>query len=533
MADDDSYDIGGTKVPKSALNEETRKRLDAQFAASAQAQKLGVPGVAAPTLADVAQSTDAPLPTGPVNLNGPLATPTALAPKPLLSQMAPPPHPEATGAVDMNQFTAPPAASAAPALIPMEQTTSVTRGPSLDKSQIATMDKDFAQKQKADQHFADEQAEVARRQNIQRDVFAQQNADAQAQETLKQQAQDDLLKQETAKGAELANTIGKVDPKRYKKDQGIGGNILSAIALGLGALGAGLTKGPNTALEIYNRKVDADIDAQKEEIAVAKDKAQLQNNRVAQIMSQGHDLQQSIQLARASRYADLQRAVEAEAAKSGDQEIQARAAQMAAGAKSQYDDAMVQYQQGAKARITTNTQKQLGIPGKMPGKKAENVPASEATKLSDIDEGIVGIDKLLKTIKSPGNAPGAGAAIAQHFGGTDATAYNDQRAAIMPAIAKANDLTLSDRNKEILESMLPGASKVGMTPDTAKQQLMQQKAMLIQKRQAMLGRLGSAGFNTSAMGSGGGAPPSFRPASSEKDKKFEKLTHGLKDTQIE
>lgn len=54
-----------------------------------------------------------------------------------------------------------------------------------------------------------------------------------------------------------------IDPKRFMGKLDTGGKITAAIGLALGGLGAGVTGGPNQALEFINKQIDRDIDAQK------------------------------------------------------------------------------------------------------------------------------------------------------------------------------------------------------------------------------------------------------------------------------
>lgn len=55
----------------------------------------------------------------------------------------------------------------------------------------------------------------------------------------------------------------KIDPRRYYNNMGTGQKISTAIALLLGGVGAGLTRGPNLALQMMDKAVDHDIEAQK------------------------------------------------------------------------------------------------------------------------------------------------------------------------------------------------------------------------------------------------------------------------------
>lgn len=58
----------------------------------------------------------------------------------------------------------------------------------------------------------------------------------------------------------------KIEPNRLWSNAGTGSKISAAIGMILGGIGAGLTGGPNQALQVINRLVDQDIDAQKSEL---------------------------------------------------------------------------------------------------------------------------------------------------------------------------------------------------------------------------------------------------------------------------
>lgn len=59
---------------------------------------------------------------------------------------------------------------------------------------------------------------------------------------------------------------GKIDPEHYMHSKGTGGKIGTAISLILGGIGAGLTHGPNQALQLLQKHIDNDIEAQKENL---------------------------------------------------------------------------------------------------------------------------------------------------------------------------------------------------------------------------------------------------------------------------
>lgn len=88
-------------------------------------------------------------------------------------------------------------------------------------------------------------------------------------------AQNDTLSQEVAKS--------NLDPRAYFHNMSTGQKIGNAIALIVGGIGAGLTHGPNMALESMNRAVDRDIESQK--INLGKKQSLLSLN-----MSRFHDM---------------------------------------------------------------------------------------------------------------------------------------------------------------------------------------------------------------------------------------------------
>jgi hypothetical protein len=69
----------------------------------------------------------------------------------------------------------------------------------------------------------------------------------------------------------------KVDPDAARRQDGIAGYVMSAIAVGLGQFGASMNGGPNAALQIVNKRIDERIAAQRDNIANAN--KQLDNQK--------------------------------------------------------------------------------------------------------------------------------------------------------------------------------------------------------------------------------------------------------------
>jgi hypothetical protein len=86
---------------------------------------------------------------------------------------------------------------------------------------------------------------------------------AQNEAEVRQQEMSEYIASADKEAAEFAEK-NKIDPGRYWSSMDTGNKVQAALALALGGIGAGLSGGPNHALGIINKAIDADIDAQKE-----------------------------------------------------------------------------------------------------------------------------------------------------------------------------------------------------------------------------------------------------------------------------
>lgn len=120
----------------------------------------------------------------------------------------------------------------------------------------------------------------------------------------------------------------KIDPQRFWNSRTDSQRTTAAIAMILGGLGSGMTHGPNVALEIIQKNIDRDIDAQKMDLGKKQ-------TLLSHYMEQGRDIMQAHNLAKAdlidATAAQLQRA----AAQFGDPKAQAEAKIAIAGAQKQ------------------------------------------------------------------------------------------------------------------------------------------------------------------------------------------------------
>jgi hypothetical protein len=95
--------------------------------------------------------------------------------------------------------------------------------------------------------------------------------------------------------AQKAFAEKRLDPNRYFHEMSTAGKISTSIGLILGGMGAGLTHGPNMAMQIMNNAIDRDIEAQKNDQAKAHtlwsmNRAKYQDDMAATIASKSQML---------------------------------------------------------------------------------------------------------------------------------------------------------------------------------------------------------------------------------------------------
>jgi len=118
---------------------------------------------------------------------------------------------------------------------------------------------------------------------------------------------------------------GKLDPNRYMDSLSTGSRMLAGISIILGGLGGGLTgKGGNTGLDVINRAIDRDIDAQK----TNSDKTQ---NLYRMNLEKTRDLNAATMQTQTQMLSIAKVRIEQAAAKYKDPMAQSRAQQMLGG----------------------------------------------------------------------------------------------------------------------------------------------------------------------------------------------------------
>ncbi len=131
-----------------------------------------------------------------------------------------------------------------------------------------------------------------------------------AQARRKRMMDDYQAQMERYARANDAISQSKIDPERFWNSKTTGSKISSAIFLGLGAAGAIAGGGPNYALQILDKQIGRDIDAQKHNLANKRAGLAGQQSLLG-MMRQHYDTEEQAEAAtRAHAYRQLQNKVE-------------------------------------------------------------------------------------------------------------------------------------------------------------------------------------------------------------------------------
>ncbi len=131
-----------------------------------------------------------------------------------------------------------------------------------------------------------------------------------AQARRKRMMDDYQAQMERYARANDAISQAKIDPERFWNSKTTGSKISSAIFLGLGAAGAIAGGGPNYALQILDKQIGRDIDAQKHNLANKRAGLAGQQSLLG-MMRQHYDTEEQAEAAtRAHAYRQLQNKVE-------------------------------------------------------------------------------------------------------------------------------------------------------------------------------------------------------------------------------
>lgn len=180
---------------------------------------------------------------------------------------------------------------------------------------------------------------------IQGGIERQTELEAQAAEA--ENARQGVLRRHDESLARMRRELAtqREDPGRYWRDAGTGARILGGIAVGLGAAGAALTGGPNTALEILQDAVDEDIEAQRTNLAERRADYSAAERERENVEDRFQDERMREEARRVAAWDEVERRIQALAAQSQGEMAQANAQQMLAGVQRNRAEAEMRFQQ--------------------------------------------------------------------------------------------------------------------------------------------------------------------------------------------
>ena len=154
-----------------------------------------------------------------------------------------------------------------------------------------------------------------------------------------------------------AANAGKIDPDQLSHERGFLGNLVAAISVGLGGLGQGMAGlGSNPALDVLNRQIDRNIQAQKDNINQKHAAVDEQRGLIAQLQKNGMNEDQA-ESAAWNMYLDQAKTQIAKiAAGTKDQAIQARSQQMLAAIDKEQADRLQKYREASTDKVIRKEQ---------------------------------------------------------------------------------------------------------------------------------------------------------------------------------
>lgn len=206
-----------------------------------------------------------------------------------------------SGAIDPSGFAAPPPVQSGSSAVP-------------EMSAVNDMEKAFQMQERGIAAAADAGAHKVREQAGAAAELQKQIAIAQERADDDKRAMQTAVDSHVAQLGDLEKTINsestKINPERYWDNKGTGQKIVAGIAIALGGLGGALTgKGDNKAMDVINKSIDQDIQAQKDTIqANAQKRGQQLQVKSGMLSALNQQFGNEMQAESAARYLMLQKA---------------------------------------------------------------------------------------------------------------------------------------------------------------------------------------------------------------------------------
>lgn len=182
-----------------------------------------------------------------------------------------------------------------------------------------------------------------------------------------QNADSQIAKNEEARKAELEERVNayktavdnyvKTPNQTFWEKKGTGARVMGGIAMALGALGAGMTHGPNFAMDIINKAIDDDLNHQKLELEKQGQNVRNNESLLGQMRLKFGDERQAEIAAKSAMLKNAELTMQGIAAKYQGPEAVANAQATKAGFAQAQADLLGKY--AVEAQPTTTTTKQL------------------------------------------------------------------------------------------------------------------------------------------------------------------------------
>lgn len=361
------------------------------------------------------------------------------------------------------------------------------------------------------------EAEAAVRQE-QREALELEQADMVQREQERQQ----VIDAEMTKVRDAVDTMktAKIDPYRFYRHPDGSTNypksIAAAIAVGLGALGSSLPArygggvgGPNMALQIIDKAIDRDIQAQRDDIANKRAGIGLQMNLLSQMRAKFGDERQAESAARVVMLETYKMKIEETAARSKVPAVQANAQMLIAQADQKEAAELTGMQDRAAAaavagegalfgarmqRANQKLRENMAMIKAMEPAKGKQLPANAVTKMADFRAG----GGILSRVKREWNTKMKG----KFVGGlaknlpwsTEAKMFEDKTRAAAQFIGKKLEGRMTDEDYERILNMFPAP---GDSDERAQQKFSALEEYLEAMEEATIRTYGETGYDIS------------------------------------
>lgn len=175
----------------------------------------------------------------------------------------------------------------------------------------------------------------------------------------------------------------KINPNRYWEEKSTGSKIAASIGIALGAIGAAVAGGENQALKIINNAIDRDIEAQKNNYTMGRNKLVDKQNAFQMAMKEFGDQNTALLASKSSALGVAELKLKEIAAKSSSEE---------AKAKAQFLSGQIMEERGKlNAAITANLQKSVAARQATLGEGVEDpslLPEEQQKKVVKMPNGL-------------------------------------------------------------------------------------------------------------------------------------------------